>query len=305
MLYTCEKIVMSDGNENFFHRWLPDGAVQFVVLLSHGMTEHAARYADFGSFLAGQHIALYAEDHRGHGRTAQLARDKGTGDFGVLAEKKGFFRVVDDIKEEAELLRKQYPGKKLFLFGHSFGSFIAQCFIEKYAQLIDGAILCGTAGPRAIVHAAKALAGIIRSCKGGRHISPFLEKLAFGSYEENWLTRDMEIVKKYAEDPWSGFHCSVGFYHDMFSGLCYIHSPRHLRQIPSDLPLFLIAGTDDPVGSYGATVSKLSSIYKANGAQDVLLKLYPGAKHELLNETNRDEVKADILSWLMRHEKQS
>ena len=301
MLYTCEKIVMSDGSENFFHRWLPDGEAQFIVLLSHGMTEHAARYADFGSFLAAQHIALYAEDHRGHGRTAQNARDRGTGDFGQLADKNGFFRVVDDIKEEAELLHKQYPGKKLFLFGHSFGSFIAQCFIEKYAGLIDGAILCGTAGPRAIVHVGKAMAGIIRMCKGGKHISPLLEHLSFSSYNDNWLTRDEAVIKKYAEDPWSGFHCCVGFYHDMFSGLCYTHASRHLRRIPHRLPIFLIAGSDDPVGSYGETVSKLSSIYKANGVQDVLLKLYPGARHELLNEINRDEVKADILSWLLRH----
>lgn len=302
MKYECKLIKMSDGGCNFFHSWLPDSEeVKAVILLSHGMTEYAFRYDAFGRFLTAAGFALFAEDHRGHGKTAEKAVKDGTGMFGYLGDKDGFFRVTDDIKEEAELLRSEYPGKKIFLFGHSFGSFISQCFIEKYGNLIDGVILCGTAGPRFVVHLGKLLAGLFVALRGGKTVSPALAAVAFSGYDDNWLTRDTAIAEKYASDPWCTFKCSDSFYYDMMSGLCYIHSKKHIKSIPSSLPVYLIAGTDDPVGSYGKTVKKLHDIYKANGIADLELKLYPGAKHELLNETNRDEVMNDVLEWIKKY----
>ncbi|MCR5762932.1 MAG: lysophospholipase [Treponema sp.] len=290
---------MSDGNKNIFHHWLPDEEIDFAVVLSHGMTEHSFRYDDFGKFLSQNRIALYAEDHRGHGRTADLAVREGTGMFGYLADKDGFFRVVDDIKEEIELVKKRCPGKKVVLFGHSFGSFIAQCYIEKYGDTVDAVILCGTAGPRPVVCLGKPVTYLAKRFIGKKKISPLLEKFIFGSsYNGNWLTRDEEIVKKTSADPWCTFHCTIGFYADMISGLVFIHSKRNMKRIPAGLPVFFISGDADPVGIFGKSVKKLFKIYQSNGMKSIAMKMYSGAKHELLNEINKDEVKKDVLSWM-------
>ena len=300
MSYECKELTMGDGNVNAFHCWLPEGGVQSLVLLSHGMTEYAFRYAPFGEFLNSRGIALFAEDHRGHGKTAERAEREGTGSFGYLADKDGFFRVVDDIMEEARMLRGQYPGKKLFLFGHSFGSFIAQCFIERYGQLVDGCILCGSAGPRLSVYPGSLIIKAITAFSGKKNISPLIGKLTMGSYGDNWLSRDTGLLAKYVSDPWCTFKCKNGFYVDMLSGLCYIHRKKSLAAIPKSLPVFLIAGTDDPVGDYGKSVRALYGCYRKLPLADVTLKLYEGAKHELLNEINRAEVMNDVLAWMNR-----
>ncbi len=300
MSYECKELTMSDGNVNFFHGWLPDGGAQSLVLLSHGMTEYALRYAPFGEFLNSKGIALFAEDHRGHGKTAEKAEREGKGFFGYLADKDGFFRVVDDIMEEARMLRSWYPGKKLFLFGHSFGSFIAQCFIEKYASLVDGCILCGTAGPRLAVYPGSLVVRAISACSGARNISPLIGMLTMGSYGNDWLSRDKEVLARYVADPWCTFKCRNGFYVDMLAGLCFIHRKGSLSAIPKNLPILLIAGTDDPVGDYGRSVRALYERYEKLALEDVTIKLYEGAKHELLNETNRDEVMNDVLEWMKK-----
>jgi alpha-beta hydrolase superfamily lysophospholipase len=311
MKYASEKMTMSDGNVNVVHHWLPDGEVNAVVVLSHGMAEHAARYERFGSLLSEKGIALYAEDHRGHGETAKLAEENGSGKFGYLADKDGFFRVADDIHEEILNARKLYPGKKVFLFGHSFGSFISQCVIEKYGSDLDGVILCGTAGPqKALVGAGKCVGNLVKLFKGKKNISKFIDSMAFGAYNKkienlrttyDWLSRDNEQVDKYIADPWCGFTCTVGFFCDMFAGFTYIHNDAHIKQIPNSLPVLFIDGTGDPVGSYGATVQNLHDIYKANGVNDLEIKLYENARHELLNETNKEEVESDVIAWLTSH----
>lgn len=305
-----EKIVMkmSDGNENTVHSWIPDGAVKGVVVLSHGMSEHASRYGGFGEALAREGYALYGEDHRGHGETALNAQKNGSGRLGYLADKDGFFRVVDDIHEEVLKVREMYPGKKIVLFGHSFGSFVSQCFIEKYADSIDGCVLCGTAGPRpAVIAGGKILASVIAPFKGRKNVSVFVDRMAFGAYNKrirnprtlfDWLSRDNAQVDKYMVDDLCGFECTVGFFLDMFSGLSYIHKSSHMKAIPQNLPVLFIAGTGDPVGDYGETVKNLAEIYNKNGMKNVTLKLYPEARHELLNEINRAEIEQDVLNWI-------
>lgn len=311
MKYACEKFTMSDGAVNMVHHWLPDSEIKGVVLLSHGMAEHASRYERFAGLLAEKGIALYAEDHRGHGETAKLAEENGTGKFGYLADKDGFFRVVEDIHEEALMLRKTYPGKKLILFGHSFGSFVSQCFIEKYADCIDGVVLCGTAGPRrALVGSARFVGGIAAFFGGKKNPSKFIDNLAFGSYNKrikdartsvDWLSRDPEQVDKYIADPWCGFTCTGGFFCDMFAGLSYIHKKGHMAAIPQELPVHFIEGTGDPVGDYGVTVQKLHDIYAENGIKDLSITLFPEARHELMNETNKEEIEADTIAWIESH----
>lgn len=311
MIYAKKTITMSDGNENVFHSWIPEQEVKAAVVLSHGMTEFAFRYNDLADFFCKNGIAVYAEDHRGHGETAALAEKNKTGMFGYLADKDGFFRVADDVFEEIQAVKDLYPGKKVFLLGHSFGSLVSQCVIEKYGEQLDGCILCATAGPRNVtVFFAKILASVFSRLYGRKKVSKFIDKATFGSYNSHiknnetpfdWLSHDKKNVEEYVKHPWCGYLCTIGFFSDLFDGLAFIHKAGNMKKIPVSLPVHLIAGTEDPVGSYGKTVKKLFKIYTKNKMSDVSLKLWQGGRHELFNETNREEIKQETLDWLLSH----
>ena len=313
MIYEMKVISMSDGNKNVFHRWLPDDrdSIKLVMILSHGMAEYAARYGRFASTLTSKGIALFAEDHRGHGETAALAEKEGTGKFGYLSDKDGFLRVAEDIHEEILMLKKEFPDKKIVLFGHSFGSFVSQCVIEKYGQILDGCVLCGTAGPRPMTIAFAKFVGLLVCAFGGKKKeSKLIDKLSFSPYNSkiknprtdfDWLSRDEAQVDAYIAHPWCGFTCTGEFYRDLFKGLSLIHKKSMMASVPASLPVLFIDGTADPVGNYSKTVSALAEIYKKNGVSDVEIKLYEGARHELLNETNGAEVEGDVLNWMEKH----
>lgn len=308
MKYELKKVTLSDGNVNALHNWLPDGEIKACMIISHGMAEHGKRYERFAEVMTKAGYAVYCEDHRGHGETAKMAEASGTGKYGYLADKDGFFRVVEDIHEEVKMLKEWNPGKKVVLFGHSFGSFVTQCFIEKYGNEIDSVVICGTAGPAyGLVGAATCIGAVANLFSKRKNVSKFMDNAAFGSYNKkiknprtsvDWLSRDESEVDKYIADEWCGFVCTLGFFRDLFAGLTYIHKKNNMKKVPVDLPVFFIDGTADPVGAYSKTVVKLSKIYKANGVKDVSLNLYEDARHELLNETNRDEITADVLNWV-------
>ena len=299
---------MSDGKEVFVTRWIPDGEVRGIVQLSHGMIEHALRYDRLGSVLAENGFVLNAHDVRGHGKTAERAEENRSGMFGFLADKNGFTRVTEDVREVLEKAKADFPGKKTVLLGHSFGSFIAQDFIETYAELIDGCILCGTAGPSfALAAFGNIVAHVIAFFKGKTCASPFLKQTAFGAYTkkipdsvngQEWLSRDKDAVARYIGDTYCSFNPTASFYCDLTSGLMKIHKSANIRKIPSDLPILIIYGSADPVGGYGKTIEKLCAIYRENGAKNLIVKKYEGARHELFNEINKAEVEDDVLSWL-------
>ena len=311
MAYSKETLKMSDSNKNVFYSWIPEGEIKACVVLSHGMCEHAERYDDFASFLNKNGFALFAEDHRGHGETALLAEKEGNGKLGWLSDKNGFMRVADDIHEEILEVKRRIPGKKVFLFGHSFGSFISQAVLEFYGSEIDGCILCGTAGPRPLTVAfARIMGSLVSLFTGKKHYSRFINTLAFGSYNAriknrktgfDWLSRDEKSVQKYMEDRLCGFICTAGFYSDIFKGLSIIHKGKNIKKIKRDSNVLFIYGTEDPVGSYSKTVQKLFNRYRKIGMKNVEQKLYEGARHELLNEINREEVYTDVLEWLEKN----
>ncbi len=295
-------VPMSDGKNVALHTWIPEGEVRAVVQLSHGMAEYAMRYDRFGTLLAQNGIAFMAHDHRGHGDTAGSIEN-----LGYLADKKGFFRVVDDVHELLLKWKKEYPGKKVFLFGHSFGSFVSQCVIEKFGSDIDGVVLCGSAGPNlGLTRVGHFMASLVCCFRGQKRKGVFLDSVAFGAYNKkidnpatsvDWLTRDPAEVKKYQDSPFCGFICTNEFYRDFMAGFNWIHTKNHMKMIPQNLPVFIIAGDADPVGGYGKLVKDLHAIYQENGIKDLNMKLYPGARHEILNETNREEVETDVLNW--------
>jgi len=205
------------------------------------------------------------------------------------------------------MLREKYAGKKIFIFCHSFGSFIGQCFIEKYGALVDGCILSGSAGPRRVgVFAAETIARAVCLLAGGKKKARLLNFIALGLNNAriknpltpyDWISRSRENVATYAADPWCGFRCTNLFFKNLFSGLRYVHSKKNIKKIPLELPVFLLAGTDDPVGGYSKTVRKLYETYGSLGMGRLELKLYEKARHVLLDETNRDEAERDILFW--------
>lgn len=293
----------SDGVPVVVHVWQPETVPSGVILVSHGMAEYAMRYERFAAAATARGYAVYAPDHRGHGETARSLSN-----LGYLADGDGFTRVMEDLRELALEIGRRHPGLPIVLFGHSFGSFVAQLFIETHGGLLKGCALSGTKGPDPVVTAAGFIVSSVMAALFGRKkTSPFLTSLSFGSNNNriqnpespsSWLSRDTSEVEKYDASPWAGFMCTTGFYRDLTLGLLKIHRKRMIAAIPRELPVFFVCGSDDPVGKYAKTVRRLASLYSEAGVQDVALKVYDGARHELLNEINREEVTADLLDWI-------
>ena len=312
MMMKSFTLKMDDGYELCLNRWQPDTEeeIKGVIQLHHGLAEHSLRYDRFGSVLAENGYVLNAYDMRGHGRTAEVAEKNGTGMFGKLADKKGFERAVADLKAVTDNLKNDFPGKKTIVMGHSFGSFVTQGYIEEHGNEIDACILCGTAGPRpALVTVGSIATHIITFFAGKNKCVAMLDKLAFGSYNQrvknprtefDWLSANPSNVDMYKMDNWCGIPLTASFFCSMMEGLTKIHKSANMKKIPTTLPVFFIWGSEDPVGSYGATIKNLIEIYKSNGMEKIDQKEYPGDRHEILNEDNKEEVENDIISWVSK-----
>jgi len=293
---------MSDGVPVAVHQWLPQNEPVAVLHIVHGMAEHALRYDGFAEEACKKGFAVFAADHRGHGKTVSDQNP-----MGYLADGDGFRRVVTDQKELNIEIKKRYPALPVIIIGHSFGSFITQEYIEQYGKTVSAVILIGSGGPNASVRLASVLANINCLFKGRKSAANFMNTLVFGSYNSkiknpktrfDWLSRDENEVKKYIDDRLCGFICTAGFYQDFMRGLKRIHKGGALQGIPVVLPIFIIAGSEDPVSNGGKTLKILHRLYEDIGIKDVALKLYDGARHELLNELNKEAVKTDIFEWI-------
>lgn len=299
---------MQDGTEINVMRWIPDGEIKGVIQLSHGMSEHSLRYDKMGCILAENGWVFSANDHRGHGKTAQRAEAAGTGKFGYLADKDGFEKVESDLLEVLLNLKADFPQKKCFLVGHSFGSIVAQNFIEKNGDEIDGVVLCGTTGPRqGLMSAAKVIFGLNALLLGKKHRSRLDANLAFFGYNSrvprprkafSWLSKNDFNVQMYEADQWCGVLPTAEFFLEIVRGLYKVHKPAAMKAIPKDLPVYCIYGSDDPVGSYGKTIKKLIQAYKDNGMSDVSEKVWQGDRHEIFNELDGEEVIGDMVKWI-------
>lgn len=301
---------MSDGTEVAINRWKPDNDedIKAVIQLSHGMLEHSLRYDRLGSILAEQGYVLNAHDHRGHGRTAQNAEQKGVGMFGKLANKDGFNKVVSDLDEVILKLKSDFPGKKVILLSHSFGSFVAQSYMEKFGEKINASILCGSTGPgNKKLGLGNFAVSFVKLFRGGNYRSKGIDKLFFNEYLKNipdpqsskdWICKNPDTLMMYHNDSWCDGIPTLSFFKDLVFGLRNIHKPANMKKIPTELPVLVVSGTEDPVGNYGEFVKNLVDVYKQNGIKTVELKLYEDCRHEVLNERKSDEVIDDILNWI-------
>lgn len=283
-------------------RWIPNGQIKAVVQIVHGIAEYVERYDDFATFLNSQGILVVAEDHMGHGKSICDVTPKGCFSGGWHTAVKDTYRLLKKTMEE-------FSAVPFILFGHSMGSFMARTILASYPDSgIAGAIICGTAWmPGAVIGAGKTLAATICKMNGESNTSNLLQSMMFGGYNKkiehprtayDWLTRDNRIVDAYAADPLCGFVPSAGLARDMMAGLQYIQDSKNLDAMQKDLPCFLIAGGDDPVGDYGKGVEKCAAEFKKHGMERVDLRIYPLCRHEILNEINRQEVYEDVAKWI-------
>lgn len=283
-------------------RWTPDGEARAVLQIVHGIAEFAERYDDFANHLNSMGYIVVAEDHMGHGKS--IGEDGIRGYFHG-----GWFNGVADTYKLMQDTMAEFPGLPYVLFGHSMGSFMARTILARYPDSgITAAIICGTGWqPRfALPVLIKVVEGMCKKT-GEQNPSEQLQQLIFGGYNKkianprtasDWLTRDEAVVDAYVTHPLCGFTPACGLLRDMMKGIYYIEQPENLAKMKKQLPVLFIAGTEDPVGSYGKGVERAAKEFTKAGMSNVSIKLYPDCRHEILNELNKQEVYDDICSWL-------
>ena len=284
-------------------KWIPDGPACGIVQLVHGMAEHIDRYDGVAEALNAHGFLVVGHNQLGHGEGTPLR--------GYFGEKGGWQSLVDDVHGLRLRVQKEYPGLPYFVLGHSMGSFVTRCYLMDHSEGLRGAVLSGTGSfDEATVTAGLALSRAVCRCTGPKKESPLINRVGFSSSNKpfapnrtdfDWLTRDEAEVDKYVADPWCGFLFTAGGYRDMFTGLRRMSDPDEIRKMRKDLPVLLISGAMDPVGAMGKEDEKAADSFRAAGLQDVRVRLYPEARHELFNELNRQEVYEDLAAWLSGH----
>lgn len=297
------RLPVADATAIFVRSFLPEQPPRAIVQISHGMAEHGARYARFASALTERGYGAYASDHRGHGATVSSPDD-----LGHFADNDGWEKVVSDQVALLIELKSRHPRTPVFLFGHSMGSWIARAAAARVGGQLAGLILSGTSHDApTVAKGLRVAAAAERARLGKRGKSRLLRKFSFEAFNKSvknprtdadWLSRDPLEVDKYLNDPLCGFECSTQLWWDLFGGLSDVYAPAQLARLPRQLPIYVLAGERDPVSGQLAGIRRLEAALEAAALGDVTLRVYQGARHELLNETNRDEVTRDLLEWL-------
>lgn len=296
---TGEVFANKTGDAVHYLKWAAEEP-RCAVVISHGMAEHPERYDGTAKFLVSRGAAVYAIYHIGHGKFAERPGHMAKGDFD---------KCVSNLHELVELAGRE-TGKPVFLLGHSMGSFLAQLYIERFGG-IKGLILSGSSAATPVMKAAKPVAGLVCAFARDKSApSPFMNRLSFGAYnaavedpktEFDWLSRDGESNARYVADPLCGFVCSKSFFREMAGGFAVMAKPSELRKIDRDLPIFIHGGEKDPVSDCGKGLCALEKQYRDLGVKDVTLVVYPGARHEIYNETNKAEVCENTAEFIEKH----
>lgn len=279
-----------------------------VIQLIHGMVEHIARYDEFARFLAEQGFVVVGHDHLGHGQSVCSEED-----YGFFCENQPALVLLQDIHRLRLWAKRRYPGLPYYMLGHSMGSYLLRRYLASQTDDLAGAIIVGTG----FESEAKLTAGLavlkMEAMKNGwRYRSERAEKLTFGSaykafdltgedLSRSWLSKNEENVRAYYSDPKCGFRFTLNGYWTLVSTVKFVCQKKNIEAIPKELPVLIISGEDDPVGNLGKGVKKTYNAFVKAGIEDVSCKLYPNDRHEILNETDRETVYGDILTWLEKH----
>ena len=292
------KLIASDNTELFVHSWCVDEP-KAVIMLAHGMAEHSMRYAEFAEFLNANGIDFYCHDQRGHGKSAN-------GSLGHLRKGLDWKLMMDDLFTiRKKLINTDCP---VFLMGHSMGSFLVRCAVQVQPNLFDGLIISGTGDSQGLIGKAGAmLTKVLCSTAGETAPANMMQNMVFGGYNKSftnprtpsdWLSRDEAVVDAYIADPWCGFVCTNGFFHELLHGIQMANDSKGIAKMNKQMPIYLFSGECDPVGNMGKGVINVKSALTKAGLKDVTLRLYPEGRHEMLNELNKAEVMNDLLAWV-------
>ena len=297
-----------DGNTEIHTiEWKPEGEVKAVLQICHGMVEYIRRYDEFAQFLCGEGYYVVGNDHLGHGKSIQAKSE-----YGFFNEKYGNACVLGDMHTLRQRTEKKYPGVPYFMLGHSMGSSLLRQYIQMYGNGLSGAVLMGTVADhkKAALLFGKRLCRVMAAFRGWHYRSKMVDNLVLGAYNKkfkpartraDWITSDNENLDMYVADPLCSFMSTVNAYYNVFSGMIGIQRKESVYMIPKGLPVLFVSGADDPVGEFGKGVRKIYEKYCAAGIRDVTLRLYTGDRHEILNETDRDQVYKDLLGWFEKH----
>jgi alpha-beta hydrolase superfamily lysophospholipase len=266
------------------YRWDPEGKGRAIAQITHGMGEHALRYADLAAALNAEGYVVYAQDHRAHGASA-ISDDQ----LGVVGAD-GWTELVADIGRLSAVARSEHPGLPLALIAHSMGSFAAQQYLLDHSDSVAAVALTGTA--------------VLDLLEPALDLDQPLDLAMFNAAfqpartDYDWLSRDEEHVDKYVSDPQCGFGLDIPGAKQMFLGAREMADKARLDNLRKDLPVYIAVGEQDPVNGQLALVHALVGRLQEAGVSEVTLKTYPEARHEVFNETNRDEVVGDLVTWL-------
>ena len=283
--------------------WMPEGTPRAVLQIVHGVSEHILRYAPFAEYLTAHGFAVVGHDHLGHGTTVAPGAPRL-----YFGPKGSWDWVVQDVETLRQMSRERFPGIPYFLLGHSMGSFLARTHLIRHPSVTDGAVIMGT-GQMAplLIKGGRAVAAVESLRVGEKNGSPLVQALSFKTYNKifapnrtgfDWLSVNEENVDSYISHPLCGGNPSIGLFREMLWGMGFIAKPEQLKRMDVTTPILFISGGMDPVGDLGKGVERAYESFRAAGVQDVSLKLYPGLRHEILNETERETVYEDVRLWL-------
>ena len=283
--------------------WVPENEVKVILQIAHGMVEYIDRYHEFARYLADRGVCVVGHDHLGHGKS--VCRED---EYGYFPQPDGNKCVIRDIHRLRAITEEKYPKVPYFMLGHSMGSFLLRQYLTMYSKGLAGAIIMGTGHqPKVILQAGQLVCKITAMFKGWKYRSQLVNNLSFGSYNKkfepaetsiDWITSDKEKREEYINEPLCNFTFTVGAYYQMFEGMKVLDTKGSVDKIRKDIPVFFVAGADDPVGDFGKGVEKIYEKYKAAGIKDVNIKLYKDDRHEILNETDRETVYEDLYEWI-------
>lgn len=284
--------------------YIPTGKIRGVVQIVHGIAEHIDRYSDFMKFLADNGFVAVGDDHLGHGKSYTSNDDQG-----FFAAENGWEMVINDLLTLNNNMHNTYPNIPYIMFGHSMGSFLTRTFIIKYPSKYDLVILSGTGHQNPLlIGSGFVLSELLCKTQGANAPGLQLNNIAFGNYlshianprtQFDWLSSVDSVVDAYIEDEHCGFIAKNSLYRDMMKGIQYITNKKNIEKMDKAKPVYFMSGAEDPVGDYGKGVEKVYRVFCDTGIRDVTIRLYPGGRHEMLNEVNKEEVYKNILDWIL------
>ena len=308
MYYKTDTFTAKDGEIICYYKWEALGSTKDrgIIQIAHGIGEHAGRYDGIAHRLRKEGFTIYANDHRAHGKTAEIKRL-----YGYYDGENYFEDVVADMHALTELMRAKHPNTRFILFGHSMGSLLSRKYVLRYGNEIDALILSGTADfIKGLGHFGLASTKAVSMFRGRQRSNETLRAFFFDEFNKkfkpnrtklDWISSDDAAVDAFEADPYRIENFSIGVFTDILTNSKQLNKTSAFVNTPDELPILIFSGDEDPVGEMGKGVSKVARNYERNGNKDLTFHLYKGGRHEMLNEKNREEVEEDIVAWLNTH----